>query len=83
MKPPIEPLLALLLQSMMQRSCHKIGGAGKSSFRGLSARIYSVFVAAERRFGAGHDHFPPPAGALTGLIATAPVGSDVEKRNFG
>jgi len=28
---------------MMQRSCHKIGRAGKSGFRGLPTRIYSFF----------------------------------------
>ncbi|MGB5235114.1 MAG: hypothetical protein WBN85_08075 [Candidatus Macondimonas sp.] len=82
MKPPIEPLPALLLISMMQRSCHELEGL-KERFSGLTHSDLQLFAAAGRRFGAGHDHFPPPAGALTGLTATAPVGTDVEKRNFG
>jgi len=66
----------------MQRSCHEIGGL-KERLSGLIHSDLQLFVAAGRRFGAGHYHFPPPAGALTGLTATAPIGSDVEKWNFG
>ncbi|MGK2872141.1 MAG: hypothetical protein ACSLFL_07790 [Alphaproteobacteria bacterium] len=49
---------------MMQRSRHEIARLERAAF-GAYPLGFTAFVAAGRRFGAGHDHFPPPAGALT------------------